>query len=67
MPVLLLALLVAVLGYMWFARRGSTLTRACRWRLDRTLGESTYHCVACGATCDPGLGNKPRHCLRKQQ
>lgn len=64
MPILLLILLIGVLGYMWITRRGSTLTRLCRWRLDRSLGAAGYRCVACGATCTTETGKEPRHCLR---
>ena len=64
MPILLLFLLVAVFAYLWWERRHSTLTRACRWRLDRDLGPSTYRCASCGAVCDPGAGKQPRACLR---
>lgn len=64
MILLLPLLLAAVLLYLWLARRNATLTRACRWRLDRRLGPSVQRCVACGATCDPGPGRTARHCLR---
>ena len=60
MPLLLLILLAAVVVYLWLARRGSTLTRACRWRLDRAGGPEHYRCAACGAETD----GRPRHCLR---
>jgi len=60
MPLLLVILLAAVVLYLWIARRGSTLTRACRWRLDRTGGPDHYRCAACGAETD----GRPRHCLR---
>ena len=61
MPLLLLLLLAGVLLYLWFARRGRTLTRACRWRQDRTLGPDHHRCAACGAVCE----GEPRHCLRR--
>ncbi|MDW4549481.1 hypothetical protein R5H32_08970 [Defluviimonas sp. D31] len=60
MPILLLILLLSVFTYLWLARRGKTLTRACRWRLDRTLGADRYRCAACGAVAT----GAPRHCLR---
>ena len=47
MPLLLLFLLVAVFAYAWFARRGSTLTRACVWRQEKSAGQ--WRCAACGA------------------
>jgi hypothetical protein len=64
MPLLLLLLAVSVFAYAWVARRNSTLTRACKWRLDRRYGASHYRCAACAATCDPGQGREPRDCLR---
>lgn len=64
MPVLLLFLGLSVLIYMWVARRGSTLTRACRWRLDRSLGPSGFRCASCGAVCDADGARSPRQCLR---
>ena len=64
MPLLLLVLVVSVFVYAWLARRNSSLTRSCRWRLDRRVGPSSYHCAACGAVCDPGVGRAPRQCLR---
>lgn len=60
MPLLLLVLLAGVLLYLWLARRGTTLTRACRWRLDRTRGPEHYRCAACGAEAE----GRPRDCLR---
>jgi hypothetical protein len=64
MPILLLLLGVSVFVYLWLTRRNSTLTRACKWRLDRRLGPSVHRCAACGAVCDPGPGRQPQHCLR---
>lgn len=64
MVLLLPLLLVGVFAYMWFARRGSTLTRECRWRQDRTLGPASWRCATCGATCNPAPGRLPRACLR---
>ncbi|MGB3148940.1 MAG: hypothetical protein WBA91_14450 [Paracoccaceae bacterium] len=60
MPVLMLILLVSVFTYLWLARRGTSLTRACRWRLDRTLGADQYRCAACGAITK----GTPRICLQ---
>ncbi|MCY1126211.1 hypothetical protein OU426_05030 [Frigidibacter sp. RF13] len=59
MPLLLLLLLVSVLLYLWLSRRGKTLTRACRWRLDLAVGPDRYRCAACGATCQ----GEPSDCL----
>lgn len=64
MPALLILLVVAVLAWKWFARRGSTLTRSCRWRLDSSIGPGHHACAACGAICDMTQGRAPRACLR---
>jgi hypothetical protein len=64
MPLLLLFLALAVYGYLWLSRRNSTLTRDCRWRLDRSAGLASYRCAACGAECTVARGKSPRHCLR---
>jgi hypothetical protein len=64
MPVLLLILGLGVFGYLWWQWRTTTLTRTCRWRLDRSVGPDHYICAACGATCDTGTGKAPRDCLR---
>lgn len=64
MPLVLVLLLVAVFGYLWIARRKSSLTRTCRWRLDRTLGANTHRCAACGAVCMMPAGQSPNACLR---
>jgi hypothetical protein len=64
MPVLLLILAASAFLYLWLSRRGSTLTRLCRWRLDRAVGPSHYRCAACGAVCDMAPGKTPRDCLR---
>jgi len=66
MPLLLLLLLVGVLLYMWLSRRNSTLTRDCRWRLDRSAGTDHYACSACGKVMDCAPGKTPRDCLRKR-
>lgn len=67
MPLLFLIGVALVFLYLWLARRGSTLTRACRWRLDRTIGAGHWRCAACGAECDLPAGDGPRQCLRDQQ
>ncbi len=61
MFLLLPLLALAVLLYLWLSRRGSTLTRQCRWREQRS--EGLWRCAACGATCRIDKGS-PRHCLR---
>ncbi|MEY4984200.1 MAG: hypothetical protein RIR62_2466 [Pseudomonadota bacterium] len=62
MPVLVILLILSVLIYLWFARRGSTLTRHCRWRQDRRAGPDMWRCAVCGAAV-AGTG-APRQCLR---
>lgn len=59
MPLLLLALLIGVFLYAWLSRRNSTLTRACRWRQERSAGQ--WRCAACGAVV---TGEEPRDCFR---
>lgn len=63
MPILLLLLAVSVFLYLWITRRNSTLTRACRWRLDRRVAPDAWHCAACGAVA---RGAEPRDCLRSR-
>jgi hypothetical protein len=64
MPLLLLVGLMAVFLYLWLTRRNSTLTRDCRWRLDRSVGPGHFICASCGATCDLPVGEGPNACLR---
>lgn len=64
MFLLLPLLLLGVVLYLWVTRRNSTLTRLCRWRLDRRLGADSWHCAACGAVCTTMRGRAPRQCLR---
>lgn len=64
MPLLLIFLALSVYGYLWLSRRNSTLTRACKWRLDRRLGPTHFRCADCGAVCDPSPRKLPNHCLR---
>ena len=63
MPILLILLGLSVFGYLWLERRKSTLTRACRWRLDRAIAPDAWRCASCGATT---RGAEPRDCLRQQ-
>jgi len=63
-PLLLLLLGVSVFVYLWITRRNSTLTRDCRWRLDRSVAPDFWRCVACGATA---RGREPRDCLREER
>jgi LSD1 subclass zinc finger protein len=66
MPILVLLLLIAVFAYLWFSRRNSTLRRECRWRLDRSLGPTSWRCAVCGAVTEVGEGSSPRHCLKPE-
>jgi|JI8StandDraft_1071087.scaffolds.fasta_scaffold613369_2 hypothetical protein len=61
MPILLLVLGASVFLYLWLSRRNSTLTRACRWRLDRSTAVDAWRCAACGAVA---RGDEPKDCLR---
>jgi hypothetical protein len=61
MPILLVLLGLGVVLYLWWARRGATLTRDCRWRLDRAAGPGHFRCAACGAVTSTA-GGTPRGC-----
>lgn len=61
----LLVFMVVGLGlllWVWLARRGSTLTRLCRWRERRDLGPGQWRCEVCGGSCSVPAGRTPRHC-----
>ncbi len=64
MPLLLVLLVIGVFAFAWVVRRNSTLTRACRWRLDRATGPGHWRCAACAAETDLPPGAEPRDCLR---
>ncbi len=64
MVLLLPLLLLGVVLYLWITRRNSTLTRLCRWRLDRRLGPQRWQCATCGAVCTMPPGRAPKDCLR---
>ena len=65
---IIIPVLVLCMWLMW-RRSGNGATRACRWRLDRTVAEGTrvrQHCLTCGAeTLTEGEG-PPGVCLRGQ-
>lgn len=61
MPILLLILAVGVYLYLWHQWRTTTLTRDCRWRLDRSVAPDFWHCAVCKAEA---RGAEPRDCLR---
>lgn len=62
MPLLIPFLLLAVFAFLWWQRRGSTLTRDCRWRAERVMGPDRWRCAVCGAVAESK--GAPRHCLR---
>lgn len=60
MPFLLLLLLFGCLGYLYWRRQTTTLTRNCRWRQDRSAGG--WRCAFCGA--EQAGEASPRACRR---
>ncbi|NHB75426.1 hypothetical protein [Rhodobacter calidifons] len=64
MPILLLVLGVGVYLFLWHQWRTTTLTRDCRWRLDRRVAPDFWRCAVCGAEA---LGAEPRECLRARR
>lgn len=63
MLILVPVLLISVLIAMAVLRRGVTLTRDCRWRLDRAaVGGAVWRCAVCGAVTQGA--REPRQCLR---
>ncbi|OIQ31181.1 MAG: hypothetical protein BM562_08950 [Alphaproteobacteria bacterium MedPE-SWcel] len=60
MPVFLILLLLGTLGYMFWRRKTTSLTRECRWRKDGRAGQ--WRCAYCGAV-DSGEGS-PTQCRR---
>lgn len=63
MPILLLLLLIAVLAYLYWRRKTTTLTRHCRWRENRARGVGHFDCVACGGQMQTSDGQPPRDCV----
>lgn len=63
MPVLLILLAVGVYLFLWHQWRTTTLTRDCRWRLDRGVAPDFWRCAVCGAEA---RGAEPKDCLRKR-
>ena len=59
MPVLLIALLLGVLGYLYWKRRTTTLTRYCRWR---RVNQDEWKCMYCGA--ETKSDGSPLLCLK---
>lgn len=62
MPILLVLLVIVLVMVAW-QRRNSTLTRNCRWRLNRLDGDGCYTCVSCGAKMQTSDGKTPTRCL----
>lgn len=64
MLILVPILLISVLLGMYLMRRGVTLTRECRWRLDRAAaGGPVWRCAVCGGQVRGEV--TPRHCQRR--
>ena len=59
MPVLLIVLLLGVLGYLYWRRKTTTLTRNCRWR---RMAAGRWRCAFCGA--ETAAETSPIVCLR---
>lgn len=62
MPVLILILLIGVVAYFVWRHYRTSLTRDCRWRLDRARG--AWRCAACGAELPETGKGAPRICLK---
>ncbi len=62
MPILLIALLLGVLAYLFWRRKTTTLTRNCRWRLDRDAGK--WRCAYCGQQTTTPDGSPPKICAQ---
>ncbi|SDC51913.1 hypothetical protein SAMN04488239_102425 [Ruegeria marina] len=62
MPVLLLLMALGVFGYFLWRSRTTTLTRNCRWRLDR--GADEWYCAYCGGRARGGVDKSPTCCVQ---
>ena len=60
MPILLLLLAFGVLGFLWYQRATTTLTRDCRWRQDKA--NDLWRCAFCGA--ETKGAEEPKDCMR---
>ena len=67
MIALIPVLALAVVAYLWWVKRGSGLTRMCRWRRGAS-GEAglAWRCAACGAEMVLSAEGAPRDCLRQR-
>ncbi|MDF0602272.1 hypothetical protein P1J78_16145 [Psychromarinibacter sp. C21-152] len=61
--VVFVLLAVGTFAYLWWKWHRTTLTRDCRWRLDKAAGE--WRCAFCGARTRTESGRTPRHCARR--
>ena len=66
MAIVLIFLGIGVLAYLGWRWRATTLTRECRWRLDRSVGPGHWRCASCGAETNLSPGDEPRKCLRRR-
>ncbi|SFU01211.1 hypothetical protein [Sedimentitalea nanhaiensis] len=62
---LLIPLGIGLLFWVYLSRRGSSLTRNCRWRADRAAGPGRYSCASCGGQTRTDNGTPPRHCVAR--
>ncbi|MFN3280214.1 MAG: hypothetical protein ACK40I_00865 [Tabrizicola sp.] len=59
---MLLVLAVGVYLFLWQQWRTTSLTRDCRWRLDRRVAPDFWRCAVCGAET---RATEPKDCLRQ--
>jgi hypothetical protein len=64
MAIVLILLGIGVFLWLAWRWRTTTLTRDCRWRLDRSVGPGHWRCAACGAETELAPGRVPRDCLK---
>jgi len=61
-PVFFLFLIAGVAAYFTWRHHFTSLSRDCRWRLDRSAG--VWRCAACGGELPEGAKGAPRICLK---
>lgn len=67
MIALIPVLALAVFAYLWWVKRGSGLTRMCRWRRGASAESGVaWRCAACGAEMVLPAEGAPRDCLRQR-
>ena len=59
---LFVVLLIGVVAYFVWRHYSSSLTRDCRWRLDRAAG--VWRCAACGGELPEQGRSAPRICVK---